>query len=285
MLYWLKSMIHPDGEISFFNDSAIGIAPSFKELLEYSERLGIKNISDNRQPLEFFKNSGYIRVEKENLVSIIDVANIGASYIPGHGHADTLSFELSLFGQRLIVNSGTSIYGRSNERHLQRSTLSHSSVVIDEKNSSEVWSGFRVARRAKVSNVKIDSNDNIVVSASHNGYARLKGSPIHNREWRFNDNEIIITDNISGKGIHSVQSLLPLHPNVKIINTQEDSVELKLNEDFVKIVFEGDGKLMLVSSKYHPEFGLSLDNKKIVYSYRGKLPSFSIVKILWGKRL
>ena len=53
-------------------------------------------------------------------------------------------------------------------------------VVIDEKNSSEVWSGFRVARRAKVSNVKIDSNDNIVVSASHNGYARLKGSPIHN---------------------------------------------------------------------------------------------------------
>ena len=285
MLYWLKSMIHPDGEISFFNDAALGIAPSYKELIEYSHRLGIKNISDNRQPLEFFKNSGYIRVEKENLVSIIDVANIGASYIPGHGHADTLSFELSLFGQRLIVNSGTSIYGRSNERHLQRSTLSHSSVVIDEKNSSEVWSGFRVARRANVSDVKIYTNESIVVSASHDGYTRLKGSPMHQREWRFNNNEINITDNISGKGIHSIQSILPLHPDVKIINTQEDSVELKLNEDLVKIVFEGEGKLKLVSSRYHPEFGLSLKNKKLVYIYSGKLPRSSLVKILWGKRL
>jgi hypothetical protein len=33
-------------------------------------------------------------------VLILDVAPVGPDYLPGHAHADTLSFELSLFGQR-----------------------------------------------------------------------------------------------------------------------------------------------------------------------------------------
>ena len=40
----------------------------------------------------------------------MDVALIGPNYQPGHAHADVLSFELSLFGQRLLVNIGTSEY-------------------------------------------------------------------------------------------------------------------------------------------------------------------------------
>ena len=33
-------MSHPDGEIGFFNDSAIGVAPSVSELSNYAARLG-----------------------------------------------------------------------------------------------------------------------------------------------------------------------------------------------------------------------------------------------------
>ena len=32
----------------------------------------------------------------DKVVAIIDVAKIGPDYLPGHGHADTLSFELSI---------------------------------------------------------------------------------------------------------------------------------------------------------------------------------------------
>ena len=136
MFDWLKSMCHPDGGVSFFNDTAFGVAPSLNELLDYAERLSIKKISKNANKLVYLQNTGYVRVERENLVAMLDVANIGPDYIPGHGHADVLSFELSLFGKRAIVNSGTSIYGTSSVRHNQRSTLSHSTVVIDEQNSS-----------------------------------------------------------------------------------------------------------------------------------------------------
>ena len=59
------------------------------------------------------------------LTAILDVAEVGPSYQPGHAHADTLSFELSLYGQRVLVNSGTSQYGNDAERYRQRSTGAH----------------------------------------------------------------------------------------------------------------------------------------------------------------
>ena len=46
MFYWLKTMSHPDNDISFFNDSAFGVAPNHNELLRYANRLNI-NISEN----------------------------------------------------------------------------------------------------------------------------------------------------------------------------------------------------------------------------------------------
>ena len=110
MLQWLKAMIHPDKEIAFFNDSVLDVAPSFVELLSYSERLGITFENNQINRLTHLEESGYIRVESDNMVLIADVADIGPDYIPGHGHADALSFELSLFGKRVIVNSGISTY-------------------------------------------------------------------------------------------------------------------------------------------------------------------------------
>ncbi len=58
----------------------------------------------------WLESSGYIRYQTDNTVLIVDVAQIGPDYIPGHAHADTLTFELSIRGQRTIVNSGTSVY-------------------------------------------------------------------------------------------------------------------------------------------------------------------------------
>jgi hypothetical protein len=39
-LDWLQTMCHPDGEISFFNDAAFGIAPALAELMGYAESIG-----------------------------------------------------------------------------------------------------------------------------------------------------------------------------------------------------------------------------------------------------
>ena len=282
MLEWLKVMCHPDKEIAFFNDSTLGIAPSVVELLSYFDRLGgvFKSIQISR--LTHLEESGYIRVEDENMVIIADVADIGPDYIPGHGHADVLSFELSLFGKRVIVNSGISTYEVGVTRYKQRSTELHSTITIDNQNSSEVWGGFRVANRAKAFNIKKSEDGNSVkFSACHDGYKKLKEGALHCRHWNVSNNLIKIIDNITGKGVHKIRSILPLHPSVVVGDAQGDSVSLENSGNTVKINFEGKGKLKVIGSQYYPEFGCSIENKQLVYEYNGTLPSKITIRISW----
>lgn len=41
MLGWLEEVVYSNGRIPLLNDAAVGIAPTAKELIEYSQRLGI----------------------------------------------------------------------------------------------------------------------------------------------------------------------------------------------------------------------------------------------------
>ena len=284
MLEWLKVMSHPDGGIAFFNDSALGVAPSFIELLSYADGLGIVFKKNKVNQLTHLVDSGYIRVEKENMVIIADVANIGPDYIPGHGHADALSFELSLFNKRVIVNSGISTYEMGIDRDNQRSTKLHSTITVDNKNSSEVWSAFRVANRAKVFDVKkLEDSNSVEFSGCHDGYRKLKEGVLHCRHWSVSKNTITIVDNIIGKGMHKISSVLPLHPSVVADNAQGDSISLNVSGKRVKINFEGKGTLKVIDSQYYPEFGRSIDNKHLIYDYNSQLPSKITIKISWQK--
>ena len=101
MHQWMLSMTHPDGKISYFNDSVNGIATEIRNVKLYRERLfkdkfKSKMSKKSKKSFKHFLNSQYSRVETKHAVVIIDRAQIGPSYIPGHAHADTLSFELSL---------------------------------------------------------------------------------------------------------------------------------------------------------------------------------------------
>ena len=285
MFKWLKIMCHPDGEISFFNDSAIGSTPSVKQIEDYAIRLKLfKSPSDfhHNAYLTNLDNSGYTRVSYKDIVAIIDRSAIGPNYLPAHAHADTLSFEMSLFGNRVIVNSGTSVYGASLERQIQRGTQSHSTVMLNGKNSSEVWGGFRVARRAKVFDSKDnEQDDKIILSASHNGYCRLKGKPVHNRKWEFSNQLLVVEDKIEGKLIHDVNVIFHLHPKVEINEVNSDRVVLNIANKKIQFNFEGNGLLKLEKSLYHPGFGMSNDNYKILYQLSGNLPLKVITRISW----
>ena len=87
-------MSHPDGDVSFFNDSSKGIAPKISFLLEYASTLGIAPSQKiDTEALLTLKNSGYSRISIGESVLLFDHANIGPDYLPGHSHADNLSVE------------------------------------------------------------------------------------------------------------------------------------------------------------------------------------------------
>lgn len=199
MLRFLACMTHPDGEIALFNDAAIGIAANLGELRAYAQRVGLSAEMISTEGLTLLPDSGYARVAAGPAIAFLDVAEVGPDYLPGHAHADTLSFELSLRGRRVIVNGGTSEYGTGPVRLFERGTAAHSTVEIDGENSSEVWSGFRVARRARPFGLVVSSAATVEVACSHDGYQRLPGKPIHRRQWRFSDAGLTVEDQVTGR--------------------------------------------------------------------------------------
>lgn len=292
MMRWLDTMCHPDGEISFFNDAALGITPPVSELKSYLDRIAEFSGSNefslaskppvNHANLVDLPDSGYSRVEMKDAVALIDRAAVGPDYLPGHAHADTLSFELSLFGQRVVVNSGTSVYGAGEQRQLEKGTAAHSTVVIDGENSSEVWGGFRVARRARVFGREQSKVDGIVqLLGCHDGYKRLSGNPVHSREWLFEEGTLSIHDKITGKGEHEVISVLPLHPDIKVVSIAGKKALLDAAGHEVVVSIEGTGVLEIVTDRYHPEFGMSVENRKILFSSIKKLPIELTTRICW----
>lgn len=263
MLGWLKGMTHPDGEIAFFNDAAIGIARRYSVLEAYSRRLGIEPLaSEQRKPCKHFTDSGYLRFEQNNAVALLDVARIGPDYLPGHAHADTLSFELSLFGQRVVVNSGTSQYGLGAERLRQRGTAAHSTLVIDGADSSEVWGGFRVARRAKPFGLMLElDGDAPTAICAHDGYRRLPGKPIHRRRWRLDKSGLQISDVIDGD-FRTAVARFYLHPSVAVAGIG-DKGQMQLPDGKMVSWSAMGGKTRIVSATWHPEFGSSMPNNCI----------------------
>jgi len=263
---WLKTMIYNNEELSHFNDCANGIAPKYSELKIYANNLGFDLSSQGKNNLYYHAASGFI-VFQDNVSHLIaDVGQIGPVYLPGHAHADTLSFEIAISGQRIIVNSGTSVYGISLERLRQRGTKAHSTIEIDDKNSSEVWSGFRVARRALPFNIEISpqtlQKNNINFNASHDGYKRLKHNPIHKRSWIFNKKEWFIEDEISGKNNHII-SRYYLHPDLHIKDIGNGYVVSNNNSTLASITFLNETNIELIDSTYHDEFGVTRLNKCI----------------------
>lgn len=196
MLHWLRAMSHPDGGIALFNDAAHGIAPDNSELEAYAQALGIAADTPPAEGITALLPSGYVRCARGGAVALLDTAPIGPDYLVGHAHADTLSFELSLHGRRVIVNGGTSCYGLSSQRLHERGTSWHSTVQVGEGNSSEVWSGFRVGRRARITSRIIDGWS---VQSSHDGWCGLPNAPTHTRNWRFDPHGLRIEDRLNPK--------------------------------------------------------------------------------------
>ena len=215
MFIWLSAMTHPNGEYSFFNDCSNDIALSEKQLIKYAESLGLL-VSSNLEDSHLFKNSGYIVSKKNNVYLLVDVARVGPDHQPGHGHADTHSFEMSLFEKKFIVNTGVSTYETNARRKFERSTKAHNTIVINSTNSSDVWKSFRVANRAIPSIETYEITEEFIkIVASHNGYNHLKGSPTHFRTWSLEKNKLVIEDKISGSFINAVANFY-FHPLVKI---------------------------------------------------------------------
>jgi len=280
MLHWLAVMTHPDEEIALFNDAAFGIAPCLSDLEAGATALCIAFDTSPKAAVNELTESGYVRLQKGPAVLIADVGNIGPDYLPGHAHADSLSFEMSLYEQRVIVDTGTSCYDMTDERLFERGTLAHNTVQVNGEDSSEVWGSFRVARRARPSDYSIrQEHGAVTVSCAHDGYTRLSGRPVHRRKWSLDEKKLLVRDSIEGNFTEAV-ARFHFHPDVVVVEGSEPetgSLQLPGGEELQWQV-QG-GRQIVVAGTYHPEFGLSLPNRCLEIVLKGNC---SEVEFRWN---
>ena len=203
MLGWMKIMTFSSGDMPLLNDSTIGIVPNSKALQTYAERLKVD------APTICLKESGYRKIANATYEVILDIGQIGPDYIPGHAHSDTFNFVLYHQGRPLIVDTGISTYEKNERRQLERATKAHNTVSIGNEEQSEIWGGFRVAKRAEVTIIEEGTNKFI---ASHNGYQKI--GCVHQRSFLGKTDSFIVEDTIIGnqEGI----AIFHFYPSTKI---------------------------------------------------------------------
>jgi len=166
------------------------------------------------QTSRWLEASGYavMRDDARGDHLIADFGRVCPDYLPAHAHADLFSYELTVGGQAVIVDSGVFEYTKGEWRTWFRSTAAHNTVDVDARDQSEMWGSFRVGRRAHVVRASWNETpEKTTIDGVQDGYAPLLHrrviTALHEpRLW-------LILDRVSGVPGHLARSYIHLHPD------------------------------------------------------------------------
>ena len=217
----LRFYRHGDGGFALFNGSTESEPWLIDVVLTKAEARG--------KPLTSAPHTGFERVSANRTLVIADA---GAPSLTGHGaHAGTLSFEMSVGKQRVIVNCGAYAGRDSTWRLAQRATAAHSTLVVEDKNSFEIHEDGTIgAKGVSVTAERLEADGNTWIDMSHDGYTASHGI-VHRRRIYINasGSDIRGEDTLDGSGEHKFSIRFHLHPSVKASLVQDGgSVLLRL---------------------------------------------------------
>ncbi|HNR33874.1 MAG TPA: alginate lyase family protein [Candidatus Hydrogenedentes bacterium] len=214
MADFLPRVTHPDGEIPLFGDAALGTCMPPLALHSTASAIcghGAPPIADGADALE---PSGFyvMRTAHGAAWMIAKAAPVEPSYQPGHAHADPFSYELSVAGRRIVVDSGNPVYEANPMRAYCRSVRAHNTVAVDRREPMECWDVFRIGRRYRLLSREWSAAAyGWRLVASHDGFAPFR----HTREIHFIfGGAWLIGDRVDGPRPCEAESFIHFHPDV-----------------------------------------------------------------------
>lgn len=254
MISWLNAISFNNDEVPLVNDSSLEITPENYILRDYASSLQIKfsNIK--------LKESGYRKLNHLNFEVLFDVGQIAPSYQPGHSHADNLNVLLNYNNEKVIVDMGISTYEKNQIRQIERSSVSHNVVTYNNLNSSDVWSGFRVGKRARTEIIKETTSE---IEATHDGY-KTKGIHIK-RKLKKTENGIQIIDS-SNATKSKLIGRFHFHPNTTL---ELSNNQITVNKKII-ITFTDIESILISEYNWCKEFNVNELASKLEYTFINK---------------
>lgn len=211
-----------------------------------------------------FPDAGYYRMDSGSGIVLFDCGDIGPKYMAGHAQNDCLSFELSVGGERIFVNSGTGQY-QGGMRQFFRSTKAHNTLMIDDREQSELWGEHRAARR--ISGIKT-----VVKEREIMGQFKSYHGDGFRRKMQWQGTSLMISDDIrcGDSDRHTARQFFHLVPgyrferdgnSVKIISGNRNIAIINPPEN-ADLLIHTDGEI----TTYAGDFGMY--EKKLVLELR-----------------
>ncbi len=227
----LKLLTHPDGGLALFNDSTEDDASAvLLAMMRADAASGVET-----RDLVQLPHTGFQRMVAGKSVLIADAGAPPPHGLDTHAHAGTLSFEFSHGGERMIVNCGA--HPTAPEwRQVQRATAAHSTLVVDDTNSSMLLppgssygGGLALTPRSVVARREATEAGQWL-DARHNGYEEPFELAHRRRLFLTPDGlELIGEETLTGRGGRGFALRFHLHPAVQVSMSQSSqSALLKL---------------------------------------------------------
>jgi hypothetical protein len=231
---------------------------------------------------KLFRDGGYAIIRNDDFHLVFNVGGIPEKNLGGHKHNDLLSLTLEINGTQYLTDPGTYCYTANYPmRNLSRSTIRHNTVIVDsyEQNRYPVERLFYMMpdARARV-HLWTDLGNSVVISASHDGFTRLKDKIIHKRSVSamMEAPSVLVTDDITGKaGTSHRYKMIYITPQREIEQLDNSSVVIgrkRFGNFKLRGSSEGLRKMTIEPVEYFPRYGVIASGNIIIFEYEGVLP-------------
>jgi hypothetical protein len=212
-----------------------------------------------------FPASGYYLLQSgttgagDQLSVLFDCGELGYGAIAAHGHADALSFTLRVNGQEILVDPGTFDYFTYPAwRQYFRSTQAHNTIAIDDTDQSTMRGPFMWSTRAQSRCLQwAPRPTGALITAEHDGYARLADPVIHRRTLDLDgaSGVLMLSDEIQANAAHEVAICFHFSESCRIRQVRPGCWDIATGD--VHAVFELDERLRveLVTASDPPRGG------------------------------
>lgn len=194
-----------------------------------------------------------------------------------HAHNDALSFELSLAGVPVIVDSGTYSYsGDPRARNRFRAAAAHNVIVLDGEEPSPI-DPARLFELAPTAGCELEqwseSPERAELTVLARDYSRLPQPLLVRRRFTLTDRAgLSVEDELLGKGTHDAVSYLHLTPGAEV-QLRGSVAEVVLARVRLRIAFSGFDEIALVAGEVSDRYGVRASAPVLEAPARVQLPA------------
>ncbi|MCK4555449.1 MAG: alginate lyase family protein, partial [Candidatus Aenigmarchaeota archaeon] len=225
-----------------------------------------------------FHEGGFFISRDKNNYLFADCGGLGLQGLGGHGHNDTLSFELFAGDKTFITDSGTYTYSRDCvQRARFRKTAAHNTIELDGQeiapfSEKELW------HIKDITNAKLTcwspKKDSDVFAGQHEGYKRL-GNILVKRKITAEKKKGVwhIEDEITGNGTHDVALYFHFAPMRMALRKNKLITKARGTNISIEIESPKDAKLKLIKDFISYSYGRKTESKTLKVTKKCVLPA------------